>query len=68
MNESVTGNETIKQFWEDFYSSSKIGPNSGMYLCDRDAVPSGPHYLIFFYCPKYLKEENGHMELDSGVQ
>ena len=58
----------MKQFWEDFFQDNKIGPKKGMKICDRFAVPSGPHYFVLLECENFISDENEHMKLTSGIQ
>ena len=60
----ITGNKTVQQYFEYFYQSYTVGPNRGLFLCEKIVIPSGPHYLIINECKEYSKNKHGHMELD----
>ena len=56
---NIVGNKTILQYLEDFFGCYEynIGPSHGMFICNKEIVPSGPHYLGIYYCKLYNKKQ-----------
>ena len=62
----LTGNQTVEKYLEEeVMKSFRLGPNIGMFVCDKTVLPSGPHYVIVFICKIYNTDENGHMKMVS---
>ena len=65
----IVGNKTALQYLEeDFYGCYDVGPTHGMFFCDNNVVPSGPHYLGIHNCKLYNKNNNGHMKMVKTTQ
>ena len=60
--DEITGNKTLRQFWEDeYYKLYDVGPDRGMFFADKQLVHLGPYYLTIFYGKQYSMAHDQQM-------